>query len=534
MIADLETAEVSVARADVAVIGAGAVGLPLAAVLARAGLDVVLVESGGTRFEQAAQRLNAAEIAGRTHVGVHEGRMRLLGGTTTVWGGQLAQFGEIDFMPRSWVAESGWPILFADLHPYYRQAAHLLGLDMEQPRDEQVWAALKMRKPDLGPDFDVILTRWLKETNFARLFATDIRSNPKLRVLLHATACGFELAPNGREITAAQIRSPGGRTTTVTAKTFVVATGSIEASRLMLAAALENSALPWNGNRWVGAAFQDHLDLRAARVAPTDQAKFSAYFDNIFVLGRKYQPKIRLRDSTQRNRRSLNIAASFIFDSSLGEHLENFKLFLRALRRGSMPPNLLKMPRHLSALAGVFGPLAKRYLRDHRVFNLADRGIYLNLHCEQQPLAESAVRINPRVRDEVGMPVTILDWRVHGREIDTAAGFCALLGERMSALGLARLDILPALAARDPGILDACTDSNHQCGGLRMARDPANGVVDSDLRVFGTDNLYVAGTSVFPTSSFANPTFTAIALAMRLAERLADHRVQGRFSHGVR
>jgi choline dehydrogenase-like flavoprotein len=53
-----------------------------------------------------------------------------------------------------------------------------------------------------------------------------------------------------------------------------------------------------------------------------------------------------------------------------------------------------------------------------------------------------------------------------------------------------------------------------------MGHHEQDGVVDSELRVFGTQNLYVAGAAVFRTSSYANPTFTAMALTARLADRL--------------
>ncbi|MBV8497441.1 MAG: GMC family oxidoreductase, partial [Gammaproteobacteria bacterium] len=69
--------------------------------------------------------------------------------------------------------------------------------------------------------------------------------------------------------------------------------------------------------------------------------------------------------------------------------------------------------------------------------------------------------------------------------------------------------------------LDGLTDTYHQCGGLRMSDSAATGVVDPDCRVWGTSNVWVAGAAVFPSSGFANCTLTALALASRLAARLA-------------
>ena len=57
-------------------------------------------------------------------------------------------------------------------------------------------------------------------------------------------------------------------------------------------------------------------------------------------------------------------------------------------------------------------------------------------------------------------------------------------------------------------------------GTTRMHRDPKRGVVDSDCRVHSLANLYVGGSSVYPTTGFANPLLTTLALTLRLAEHL--------------
>jgi choline dehydrogenase-like flavoprotein len=53
-----------------------------------------------------------------------------------------------------------------------------------------------------------------------------------------------------------------------------------------------------------------------------------------------------------------------------------------------------------------------------------------------------------------------------------------------------------------------------------MAADPRDGVVDRGCRVFGTENLFIAGSAVFPTGGWSNPTLTLLALGYRLADRL--------------
>jgi choline dehydrogenase-like flavoprotein len=164
-------------------------------------------------------------------------------------------------------------------------------------------------------------------------------------------------------------------------------------------------------------------------------------------------------------------------------------------------------------------PLAVRYLKSHRVLNLADRGVKFRLTAEQAPVAQSRIAITDR-RDFLGLPTLDVRWTICGRELETMAVFAELTAAALKSRGLAELTIDPRLAGRDPAFLDQAVDAYHHMGGARMADRPTDGVVDRDLKVHGTGNLYVAGAAVFPSASFANPTLTAIALALRLADHL--------------
>ena len=72
-----------------------------------------------------------------------------------------------------------------------------------------------------------------------------------------------------------------------------------------------------------------------------------------------------------------------------------------------------------------------------------------------------------------------------------------------------------------PNFLARCDDSNHHMGGMRMATSDANGIVDTDLRLYGLTNTYICSSAVFPSSGFSNPTHTVLALALRLSDHLS-------------
>ena len=138
---------------------------------------------------------------------------------------------------------------------------------------------------------------------------------------------------------------------------------------------------------------------------------------------------------------------------------------------------------------------------------------------EQAPNPDSRVSLVEE-RDALGLPRIALDWRL--TELDKRslqAGHQAVALE-LGRTGLGRLQIEDWLTADVTTWTPTLTGGHHHIGTTRMSEDPARGVVDGDCRVHGIANLYVAGSSVFPTSGSANPTLTVVALALRLAAHL--------------
>ncbi|WP_024512536.1 GMC family oxidoreductase [Bradyrhizobium sp. ARR65] len=508
---------------DIVVVGGGPIGIVVAVQLARSGHEVVVLEAGGRSVEPAAQKLNAAINEGHSHQGLSKARIRVLGGNSIVWGGTLLPYTPIDFVHREWVENSGWPLQFQDLAPYYDRAAEFLGVKPGIGCDEEIWERTGFAAPVLDEAIEVVLTRSLRERNLARLFRKDLTTRSTLKLLLHAivTDLIFDKATN--RVKAVVVKSINGRQARLSARHFVIACGTIEANRLLLISAQNDRDAPWARNRWLGCCFQDHLEISAARLLRKSTDTFDNVFDSILFGGHKYQPKLRLPERVQKAERLLNISGVLQFDSSLQHHIDNLKLFVSSILRGAVPPNLTTIPSHSLTLLRIWGPLIRRYFREHRIFNHSDMGIRLLINCEQVPLRTSAIRLDSERRDFLGMPVVRLDWRIDGRELHTIARFCEIVRDALTKTGIADMQLHPKIAARDISILDECVDSYHQCGGLRMAATFDGGVVDPYLRVHGTTNLHVAGAATFPTSGYANCTYTALALALRLCDRLTSH-----------
>ncbi len=511
---------------EIAIIGAGAVGITMAAELARRGHDVMLLEAGGVSLEAQSQNIfNNARSTGVNHTGLHSGRFRLLGGTTNFWGGELIPFDPIVFEGRPSLNIDPWLFDRQALDPYYDRAMSLLGMDEGVPHDDDVWTRANTVPPDLPEALEFCMTRWVKTPNLAKHFKTDL-ADPNLKVLVHANVCGFEPDATGERIARVHMRTFNGRRATVTAQRTVLANGTIEIARLLMMPYIDGATAPWNDNAWLGRGYIDHLDTTVGEVVWKDRNTFRNLFENLFFDGYKYNPKIKLAEQAQRDRSLLGICGWFLFRTSYQDNAENIKLFLRSVRDGQLPPNFWQLPGHALSLAKVLLPFAYRYFHDNRTFHPASSSVLFRVTAEQLPLRDSRITLRHE-RDALDMPLVDLNWQVDGSELETIAYFSEQVRDTLKKAGIADLKLEEALVARDPAFLATACDTFHQMGGARMGLDAKSGVVDGNLRVHGSSNLYVAGAAVMPSTGFPNVTLTSIALGLRLCDHLAEEKVAG-------
>ena len=467
-------------------------------------------------------------MTGRPHLGAVHGRARAIGGTTTLWGGQLTQFVPYDFEPREIMPDSKWPLPFEEVEKYYSEIASLLGLDLAHLDDSTLPDKNARNAAENSLGCEIFFTRWLRESNLARWFSNELRSRPNLAVAPLCQASEILCQSAGSSIRGVRVHYvKDRRNINFLGHDVILASGTIEISRLLLLTAKKNPALQWCRNPNIGAYFQDHLDLPIGKVHLNDKKQFADRFENIVIRGYKYQPKIRMLRSTMSREGLLNIACSMRYDSRVTEDLQALKQFIKALRNGTRIVEPLRTLKRIAALNRVWFPLIWRYVRYRRILAIADRGISVIAHCEQKPLPDSRIRLSSTRNDRFGDPIAELNWIVtEPLQMKSLQAFAAHLAEFLRSTVNAEFLAEPAIVRGDLSILSSAYDSYHQCGGARMSVSPAAGVVDSNCKVFGTRNLYVAGAAVFPSASFANPTYTAMALA----RRLCDHLIQARES----
>jgi choline dehydrogenase-like flavoprotein len=492
--------------ADVTIVGAGAVGLVLGLSLARAGSRVLVLEAGGRTPPARYQALNLGTVVGKPHLGLAAGRMKALGGTTRLWGGQLVPFGPLDF--------AGWPITYDEVEPYFARAFEMLGVGASGRDEAAIWRRFAKSAPDLGDDLQLGMNIWLPTPDFASLFGGEIERSDKLTVVTAAEVAALRF--DGARVSHVELGG-GGAPRRLPVRQLVLANGTFEIVRLLLqSAAREPDGIAARLPR-LGCGFVDHLHGLAGEIVMTDPKAFAAYFDNIYFEGRKYGIKIRASDGFRRKTGIANCAATLNASVTPAMLVRDGLALAKRVFGG----NFASLPQFLRSALGTgraLLPMAWRYLAHRRSASLMSRGVSLGLELEQISTAKSRIALDPAYPPE-SAPV-LLHWDFDGREVETAALVCEEIDAQFRRLGIGSVRIDPLILARDPAFLDTCHDSNHHMGGAAMGRSAEDGVVDGWGKLFGCDNLHLAGAATFRSGSFANPTLTALALALRLSDRM--------------
>lgn len=493
-------------HADLCIVGAGPAGITVAREFRHQVASVVVLEAGGVDDSDDNQVLSRGRIVGYPYPPLDVCRSRGLGGTTGIWGGWCRALDSIDFAERDWVPWSGWPFCKEDLEEEYRRAREICRVSEAEDASLVGLSGLATK------DFEITSVE-IAPTRFGRTYEKELASAANISVIMHANALEVCLDSYNTEARSITVASGGGSKYSVLARCFILAAGGIENARFLLSSRASRSIGVGNENDLVGRFFSDHLhfygDISHLPLSSAVQ---------VFRPRRNGQSKSRgclaLTETARRQDRLLGFAVTghnprdphdVIVPSTQHAGYASLSRIRRTLATGRVPENLRS---HMLNLGLHFGDACTLAL--YKAWKPSWRSVVFGCRAEQAPNPSSRVLLDDE-KDAFGTYRAKLDWRLTDQDFESLQHAYGRLKNETTTHGVCRRHRLEKIRP------EVVMGASHHIGTTRMHRDPKFGVVNRDCRVHSVRNLFIAGSSVFPTAGWAPPTLTIVALAFRLA-----------------
>ena len=531
-----EFSENSLIESDICIVGGGAAGITLAREFIDQPYQVCLLESGGLDFEEATQSLYQGENMGVPYFPLKESRGRYLGGSTNLWAGWSRPFDDIDFEDRPWMPYSGWPIPKTELNPYYQRAQKVSGLGADKYNFadwEDTLKELQLHRLPLDEKIETYIWQIVPPSHlrFGQAYRAELEQANNIKTYLHANVVEIETNDPARSVTRLRVATLEGKEFWVSAKAFILAVGGIENPRLLLASNQVQSNGLGNQHDLVGRFFMEHPHFPSGKILLTNPAPL--YAQNIRVGETFLATGLGLSKKVQEQEQILNFSARLI--PQLPEWVEAFNNLKYRLQQQPKTvheafPTIGEGQRYGSdtsaiedlskVIANLDRVAARAYAKMFdKSFHSRQSNLYrTHLIGEQAPNPDSRIKLSAE-RDKLGLNRVQLDWRLSPIDKYTMQRSQQILAEEFARSGLGQIQ---QEFNDDETFWQPVRGSYHHMGTTRMSTNPKQGVVNENCRVHGLSNLYVAGSSVFPTSGLSNPTLTLIALAIRLADHLKE------------
>ena len=510
---------------DLCIIGGGAAGIAMALEFIGTGIEVLLLESGGFELEVETQKLYQGDDIGLPYFDLEYARLRYFGGTTNHWAGMCAPLDPIDFKKRDWVNYSGWPIEYSDFASYLPRASTICELPGHN-FDAEYWLRVQGEMRSRNYEYDKKSFEAFSEffnagafphsppTRFGETYRQKLEMATNVKILLNANVTSIDTLQAAHKVDQISVKTLSGKSATVTPKQVTLATGGVENARVLLASNKTHSQGIGNKNDLVGRFFADHIELESGFIL---SSKHTEFFDIFFEGFRPTRFSLNVAPEIQNARKMVNIGMTIHNVSN--EHftangIGAARRMKQSIDNGKWPDNFFSDVG--SAIMDMDDIISYMWTRDAP----KKEGLYMIMNrVESQPNPNSRITLSDD-RDALDIPTVKLDWQLSELDYYSIYEMQKMFGKTLGQSGYGRINIeLEEKYSKWPGITQG---GHHHMGTTRMAETDKTGVVDKNSKVFGIENLYVAGSSIFPTYGKANPTLNLVALTLRLADHLKE------------
>ena len=458
--------QVNISNNPVTIIGSGPAAIPIALELEKNNIETLIIEAGEEEYSYDSQQSYKGEVIGDNSISLTHNRLRQFGGSSGHWGGWSRPLEEYDF--------KGWNIKKKDLDKYSDKTCDILGIKNE------------FQNSNLNKYFDQVEFQYSK-IRFAKKYKNQILKSSKIKLVLKTQVTHFE-GTNGN--TQFAVCYSNGKMYKVRSRYFILACGGIENSRILLWTKEKNAQfidqrLPigkyWMCHPWMLGGY-----------GVVKKNSFKKILKNNFI---NSESQIHVATS-KKIRTEKNILGG--------------TLYMKATEDNKIHKEIIK---DLLCIAPDFG---KKIARNFFKKDLKCGNIFLQV--EEESKINNRITLHPKLKDSLNVPITKLFYKQNKSTIENAkkileefADFC----RKTDSGRVAIIDEIYQLKNYDSlGV-------HHHMGGTRMGENPKTSVVNKDLKLHNNKNLYIAGSSNFVSTGYANPTYTIVQMSLRLGNELS-------------
>jgi choline dehydrogenase-like flavoprotein len=538
---------------DLLVVGTGPAAMTILKELLNTNLKICVLESGSKKACDFTDSLKTA-YSDKLKIKSNS-RERVLGGTSTTWQGLSSPFDDISLEKRDWLAHDiGWPIARSELNSYYSRAAagyrfpplHLFNTDSDTK-----WNELR-ELGEIRPEWTDLQEKIFIQTNPIQNFSNEFPEvfvSPNIDFFLNASLKKFIVAKKlqRQTITNAVVMNSQGATFECQAKAYVLCAGAIETPRILLNSPDTDGVALGNANGQVGCYMMNHPKRWQGVITLNKPLKKLPYFFGYVWQGFSGYAGVRLTDKIQKEKQLVNgyIRLEPIFSWSDNQGIEAFLQLAKGARTllkawskikkksviqlqsfaetGDNSLNDIARPTLISLIKKIvvnFNVVCQYIL--FRVFKTPIvNKIRLCIFMEMEPAINNRVLLSEQM-DSHGYRLPLVSYAPTQKDKES---IIELTNQFASEFMRGNYGAFTEYFSIDGEFYESINshtgfDASHHIGTTRMGLDANTSVVDSTQKLHSSDNLFISGSSVFPNSCIGNPTYTIVALSIRLAEHL--------------
>lgn len=519
---------------DFVIVGSGFAGIICAKNLLKTNKKVLLIESGISSVFS--NKRDSFDTFGKNkHPNGNYFRRKNLGGTSKAWGGRCIPFDKSDFLK----SYAKWPISYSHISKYLKEANKWLDAGDVNFKLKTTFKKKYFNNYNSHLNFfSDSIERFSLPTNVWKKEKNNLLRNKNLLILTNCTVTKLLQGKNNKRKFNILVQSKS-KTDVISSKNIVLAAGCIETTRILLNSRDYMNNSLGNHSNHLGKYYMTHVGATVGTINLKNKQLFSYFKTHDDIYGRYY---LKLNDEIMIKKKLTNIIArptepdlaNPAHKNSTFSALYFFKFFfnyeyksiLFSSHKKKFIRNLINHFRNIflglpSLFNNVIFFVNKRFLSKRKIPSLflSGENIYsLHLTGEQLPFQSSQLKLSKN-KDYLGMPKIIIDWKISkfdsikfSKYMDNLKFFSEKSDENF-LINFKKNDYVNLHNKLNPV-------GGHHIGTTRMSKYKKDGVTDKWGRVWGTNNVFIASSSLFPTSGAANPTLMIVALTIRLTEYL--------------